>query len=46
MENEIQPGLDGDFQLELDKLEACGNLRVLPEPVVRGNGLRPVDGGC
>ena len=22
MENEIQPGLDGDFQLELDKLEA------------------------
>ena len=39
MENEIQPGLDGDFQLELDKLEACGNLRVLPETCSDGKWI-------
>lgn len=39
MENEIQPGLDGDFQLELDKLEACGNLRVLPETCSEGKWI-------
>ena len=36
---EIQPGLDGDFQLELDKLEACGNLRVLPETCSEGKWI-------
>ena len=39
MKNEIQPGLDGDFQLELDKLEACGNLRVLPETCSDGKWI-------
>lgn len=39
MENEIQPGLDGDFQLELDKLEACGNLRVLLETCSEGKWI-------
>ena len=39
MENEIQLGLDGDFQLELDKLEACGNLRVLPETCSDGKWI-------
>ena len=39
MENEIQPGLDGDFQQELDKLEACGNLRVLPETCSDGKWI-------
>ena len=39
MENEIQLGLDGDFQLELDKLEACGNLRVLPETCSEGKWI-------
>ena len=39
MENEIQPGLDGDFQQELDKLEACGNLRVLPETCSEGKWI-------
>ena len=43
MENEIQPGLDGDFQLELDKLEACGNLRVLPETCSDGKWI---EAGC
>ena len=46
MENEIQPGLDGDFQQELDKLEACGNCVCCRKPAATGNGLRPVDGGC
>lgn len=39
MENEIQPGPDRDFQLELDKLEACGNLRVLPETCCDGKWI-------
>ena len=45
MENEIQPGLDGDFQLELDKLEACGCV-CCRKPAATGNGLRPVAGEC
>ena len=39
MENEIQPGWDRDFQQELEQLEACGNLRVLPETCSDGKWI-------
>lgn len=39
MENEIQPGWDRDFQQELEQLEACGNLRVLPETCCDGKWI-------
>lgn len=46
MENEIQPGLDGDFQLELDNWRRVATCVCCRKPVAKGNGLRPADEGC